>query len=216
MAITTYSELQSAAATWLIRSDLSARIPEFITLAEARLNRVLRMRRAEAEASLTATPSSRSISLPATFAEPLNLWLIRDGDREALHFRDPNLMEAQDESGEPEYWGIDSANVVFERPCDQAYSFVLRYLAKFALSDASPTNALLTDAPDVYLFATLCEAGPFLRDDTLLASFEGKLSRAIREVNAKEHRSKAMQTLSTEVAQLTGRRDSAYDITRDV
>jgi hypothetical protein len=214
VAVTTYSELQTAAANWLIRSDLTARIPEFISLAEARLNRVLRMRRAEAEASLTATPASRSIALPSTFAEPLNLWILRDGDREALDFREPGLMEAESESGEPEYWGIDGTNVVFERPCDQAYGFVLRYLAKFALSDASPTNALLTDAPDVYLFATLAEAGPFLRDPELAGSYETKLSRAIRELNAKEHRSKAMQPLVTEIAQMVGRRDSSFDITR--
>jgi hypothetical protein len=215
MAISTYAELQTAAATWLIRNDLTARIPEFISLAEARLNRVLRMRRAEAEASLTATPASRSITLPTTFAEPLNLWISRDGDRVAMEFREPVLMEAESESGEPRLWGIDGTSLVFERPCDSAYSFVLRYLAKFALSDASPTNALLTDAPDAYLFATLCEAGPFLRDETLLASYEGKLSRSIRELNAKEHRSKAMQPLATEVAQVTGYRNRAYDITRD-
>jgi hypothetical protein len=47
MAITTYAELQAAAANWLVRGDLTARIPEFITLAEARLNRVLRARMAE-------------------------------------------------------------------------------------------------------------------------------------------------------------------------
>ena len=30
MAITTYAQLQTAAANWLDRTDLSARIPEFI------------------------------------------------------------------------------------------------------------------------------------------------------------------------------------------
>ena len=33
MAITTYAELQAAAANWLVRADLTARIPEFIALA---------------------------------------------------------------------------------------------------------------------------------------------------------------------------------------
>jgi hypothetical protein len=30
MAISTYAELQAAAAGWLVRGDLTARIPEFI------------------------------------------------------------------------------------------------------------------------------------------------------------------------------------------
>ena len=55
-------------------------------------------------------------------------------------------------------WTIDGGSLAFDRPCDQAYGFVLRMLAKVALSDAVPTNGLLTDYPDAYLFATLCEA----------------------------------------------------------
>ena len=39
MAITTFSELKTAVANWLDRSDLTDRIPEFIALAEARHRR---------------------------------------------------------------------------------------------------------------------------------------------------------------------------------
>ena len=42
MSISTYAELQTAVANFLDRSDLTDRIPEFITLAEARFNRVIR------------------------------------------------------------------------------------------------------------------------------------------------------------------------------
>ena len=43
MAINTYATLQTAVANWLDRSDLTDRIPEFIALAEARMNRTLRL-----------------------------------------------------------------------------------------------------------------------------------------------------------------------------
>jgi hypothetical protein len=214
MAITTYAELKAAAANFLIRGDLTTRIPEFIALAEARLNRVVRKRQAETDAALTATPGSRAIALPSTFSEPLNLWIVRDGEREALNYLDPILSEASEVQGEPRYWGIDGANVAFERPCDQAYSFVLRHLAKYALSDSATTNTLLTDAPDVYLFATLCEAGPFLRDAELAGAYEAKLGRAISELNAKDGRSKSRQRLVTEVAAMTGSRGGGFDINR--
>ena len=42
MALSNYSELQSAVADWLERGDLTARIPDFIRLAEVQLNRLLR------------------------------------------------------------------------------------------------------------------------------------------------------------------------------
>ena len=47
MAISNYTELNTAVANWLDRDDLTDRIPEFIALAEARFNRLLRIRAME-------------------------------------------------------------------------------------------------------------------------------------------------------------------------
>ena len=44
MAISNYAELQTATANWLDRTDLTARIPEFIDLAESTFNRTIRNR----------------------------------------------------------------------------------------------------------------------------------------------------------------------------
>ena len=200
MAITTYAELQAAAANWLVRVDLTARIPEFITLAEARLNRVLRSRLAESEAPLTAVIGGRTLPLPADFAEPLGLWRLRPEGREALRFVEPSLLGASSLRGEPACWTVDGGAVAFERPCDQAYGFVLRMLTKFRLSEAQPTNALLSECPDAYLFATLCEAAPFLRDAELAGAYEARFDRAVAEINAKAARSRSAVTLSTELA----------------
>src|SRR5262249_46178746 len=191
--------------------DLTARIPEFIDLAEARLNRVLRARLAEAEASLAATTGVRTIPLPAGFAEPLALWIMQGTDRQPLRFVDASLLAAATRQGQPTRWSIDGANLAFERPCDQAYAFVLRMLVKFALSDSAPTNALLSDYPDVYLFAVLAEAGPFLRDAELAQAYAERLERAIGEINTKEARARAARTLATE---LPRRPDASFDIKR--
>src|SRR4051812_14862616 len=94
MAITTYAELQAAAANWLVRGDLTARIPEFIALAEARLNRVLRARLAESEAALTASVGSRSVPLPAGFAEPVALSILKSDGRCVLRFVERSLLGA--------------------------------------------------------------------------------------------------------------------------
>ena len=56
MAINTYSTLQTAVANWLDRNDLTDRVPEFISLAEATFNRVLRLRAMETTVA-DATPS---------------------------------------------------------------------------------------------------------------------------------------------------------------
>lgn len=215
MAITTYAELQAACANWLVRSDLTARIPEFIMLAEVRLNRELRKRQAEVDAPLVGVVNSRYIPLPANYDEGLNLWWVdpASGRTPVARFIDPALIETTVTPGRPYQWTIDGSNLAFERPCDQAYAFTLRMLGKYALSDASPTNDLLTDYPDAYLFGALAEAGPFLRDADVLSMYQQKLDASIASINAKDARSRAPQTLSTEPGMLTFRgRRSGFDI----
>jgi hypothetical protein len=202
MAITTYAELCAAAANWLVRDDLSPRIPEFVTLAEARLNRVLRARLAETEAALMLGVGARTLALPTGFAEPLRLWLVRPEGREALRLVEPSLLGAVSLRGEPAAWAVDGGAIAFDRPADRTYDLVLRMRSKVRLSDAAPTNAILAEAPDVYLFATLCEAAPYLRDGELAASYELRLERAIDELNLLDARSRSGVTLSTELAQV--------------
>ena len=65
MAINTYSTLQTAVANWLDRDDLTARIPEFIALAETRINRALRIRAMETVSTAISTASgTREYALP--------------------------------------------------------------------------------------------------------------------------------------------------------
>ncbi len=64
MAITTYTELQAAIASWLNRGDLTAQIPDFIALAEADINAQFDIRSIETDQALTAVVSSRFVPLP--------------------------------------------------------------------------------------------------------------------------------------------------------
>jgi hypothetical protein len=209
MALSTYSDLKSATADWLERSDLNPRIPDFIALAESRLNRLFRGRMNEVNAALTATPGLRTITLPATFSEAVSVHL---GGCDELRFIDPALMEVHTTAGRPDFWAIDGGSLVFERPADQAYAITLRHLRKFALSDAEPTNPILTDYPDLYLFGALLEAAPFLRDADLMALFQGRFDIAMQEATNKENQSRAHGKLRSDPAI---RRPQAYDIRFD-
>jgi hypothetical protein len=206
MSLSTYSDLKSATAEWLERSDLNPRIPDFIVLAESRLNRLFRGRMNEVNAALEATPGSRAITLPATFSEAVSVHM---WGCDELRFIDPALMEAHSTAGRPEFWAIDCGSLLFERPADQAYAVTLRHLRRFALSDAEPTNPILTDYPDLYLFGTLLEAAPFLRDADLMALFQGRFDVAMQEATNKENQSRAHSKLRSDPAL---RRPQAYDI----
>ena len=198
MALTTYAQLKTAVADWLERGDLADRTGDFIALAESRLNRVLRLRMMETEESLTATVGLRTVALPLGFREPVRLWLQRSDGRAALRFVDPAVIEAKAASGEPETWTLNAGAIAFDRPCDRAYGLTLRMLGRLALSEAQPTNAVLSDYPDLYLFGALVEAAPYLRDAELLALFSARLDAALLEARAKEARGRALSTLGVE------------------
>ena len=198
MALASYSDLQAAIADWLERGDLATRIPDFITLAESRLNRMLRLRLMESEVALSASVGARTVALPATFTEPVALWLEQDSGRELLRFVDPAVITVSTTAGLPRAWTVNGGFIAFERPCDQAYGFTLRMLGALALSIGTPTNPILAAYPDLYLFAALVEAAPYLRDNDLMATFSARLDAALAEVSAKEARSRALSTLAFE------------------
>ena len=54
------------------------------------------------------------------------------------------------------------------------------YWAKVTpLSDSAPTNWLLTESPEVYLFGALCEATPFIKEDERVALWQEKRGMAV-------------------------------------
>lgn len=198
--ISTYSELQSAVAGWLNRSDLTARIPDFITLAESRLNRRLKLRVMETEATLSVSSGAQSVALPTGYIEPMGLWADDATERRELRYLDPVQMPDETAAGTIHYWTITGENIAFERPSSEALSLTLRYLKAFALSDAEPANWLLTNHPDVYLFATLVEAAPYERDTEALGIWSARLEGALTEIENKEARSRSLTTLSVDPA----------------
>lgn len=203
MALSNYSDLLSAVASWLNRSDLTERIPDFITLAESRLNRELRLRVMEEEdTTLTVASGDRTVALPTGFLEPIGLWVSEASDRRQLTYLSPVQMDVLTSSGKVFYWTITGGNIAFERPASPALSLVVRYLKSFALTEAAPTNWLMTNHPDAYLFSVLVEAAPYLRDDNLLGIWSARLQQSLDEINAKEARSRSLTILDTGLADM--------------
>ena len=186
MAITTYSELQAAIADWLNRSDLTARIPDFIALAETRINRDLRAR--EQQVIATANVDTPFFALPGDFLE-FKSFRITDtgGSAFELMLSTPEQISAalaeSSVSNTPRFVTIIGDQFQLWPSPDQMYVGSLAYVRKVpALSDAAPTNWLLSDAPDVYLYGALMAAGPFLRDNEALVTFKALFDEALEAI----------------------------------
>jgi len=185
MAISTYSELQASIAGWLNRSDLSAVIPDFISLAEAQFNRVMRAREMQAQATVNA--SSAFFALPADFAEIKSLRLTDgSGTWELIAATPEQLSSGMAESSTPsvpQFYSILGDQLQIYPPPNKAYSGNLIYVRLLpALSAANPTNWLLTSSPDAYLYGSLVQASQYLRDAEGLATWKALLEQAIEEV----------------------------------
>lgn len=183
MAISTYSELKTAITDWMERSDISGSAEDFVTLAEAKLNRKLQA--VEADVTLTGTVNSRAIDISSyNVIEGLVLYLNDDGDEIELTKKAEGTFPQRDDADEPEIWSLDGDNINFDCKMDEAYTFRFRYVGRFALSDAAPTNSLLTNHPDVYLAACIVWGGLYTQNPDLVIGYKALLDEFIRETQA--------------------------------
>ena len=168
MAITTFSELKTAVANWLDRSDLTDRIPEFIELAEARHRRDFKLRRMETRVTANTADGTEYYTLPDNFVAMRNIQLNTD-PKTALEYLTPEQMDrvrGGSTTGKPKAYSI-IGNTFQLRPIpDSVYEIEMLYYKYFTgLSDSNTTNDMLTYHPDAYLYAVLLEAEPYLQND---------------------------------------------------
>ena len=215
MAISTYAALKSEITSWSLRNDslVTDRIPNFIALAEARINRSIATRENEVETELSMTPGSRYVALPASFNYPLGLWLKAWLPRQRLQqVLASELPVKTNVSGYPEYWAVDGSNIAFDKLASAAHTFDLRYVADKTLSDTSPANYVLTNYPDLYLWGSLVELASFVRDDKELQKYEARYQQALQDAMDNENSAKERAPLATEIA--ANNRNGRFNILR--
>lgn len=192
MAITTYSELQTALDNWLVRSDLSSRTPEFIDLAEAGFNRDIRHRRMIATTTLTTVGGTATVALPSDYLEARALVLETTPKRVLQAASTGQIAQdyADGETDKPVIYAIEGSNVRFGPTPDSAYSVTLTYYQQIpALTGANTSNWLLTNHPDVYLYGSLVAAEAFLMNDERLPVWGALLTRALEGLGLESKRS---------------------------
>lgn len=74
MSIATYAQLQTAIAEWANKTNLTAKLPDFVTLAEAKFNRLLRTRWQEATLAATGIDADFHIAIPSDAVAVKSFW----------------------------------------------------------------------------------------------------------------------------------------------
>lgn len=192
MAITTYSELKTAVADWLNRSDLTSAIPNFISLAEAQMSRQIRHRKMVMRA--TATMDTPYFAVPADWKETIRFQLNTNPITPLLYVTPEQLLEDSQvytSAGQPMFFTtIGQQFEVLPQP-DGSYDAELLYYSKLTpLSDAAPTNWLLTESPDIYLYGTLAQSAPYLKEDERTAIWTSLYEKFIEDMRIADERAR--------------------------
>ena len=182
----TYSSLQSKIADWLHRQDLTSAIPDFIAIAEARMNGDLLARDMESTTTLTTVSSSAYVATPSDMLEVYRMQLAST-PYTTLQYMSPDklAMKYAGQSGAPERFTVVGGSFQFGPTPDGAYSLTLDYRGKLApLSTVTTTNWLLQKWPYAYLYGSLCASAPYLRDDNRVPVWEQEYKKIITQINS--------------------------------
>lgn len=182
MSFTTYAELQTTIAGYLARSDLTTQIPDFITLAETRLRRDLRIRQMLSTTTLTCTSGTATVNIPSDFLEVKD-FVVTGNPVMPLNYESPSLFSRNSRSmdaGKPLNYTVLASTFKLAPIPDSNYTLSLVYsIAPPFLSTSNTSNTFLTVCPDLLLYASLLEAEPYLMNDARINTWGTMYDRAI-------------------------------------
>lgn len=185
MAITTYSELQTAVADFLARTDLTDDIKNFISLAEARMSRELSTRSQEKRVTATTTADDEFISLPTDLRE-IRVIKLNSSPQRVLEYYTPQQFYKEypnTAGGRPEAFTIIGTEVAIRPVPSEAETVEMIYGEGLtSLSDTTTTNTILTRHPDAYLYGTLSHAYTFLMDEARAQVYDQYFNRSVEEI----------------------------------
>lgn len=196
--LTTYSGLRAAVADYLGRDDLTSRIPDFIRMAEARLNRDVRMRVMERRAFHHINAGQDEVSLPwrredghwDVFLEMRDIVWKGSGRTVNLTYLPADAYAGRlHETGEPLRYAIIGKSLFLVPVSDSDGQLELSYWAEIPpLSSVQTTNDVLQTAPDLYLYASLIESAPWARSSVPVDLWTRYYQEARERVREAENR----------------------------
>lgn len=223
----TYTGLKASVADFLNRSDLTASIPDFIVLAEAQMARrfISRIkqgmdfpRRLVAKDTISIASSAEFASVPSDFMGPLELILDGSPIIELAYLENANLQHEKAKncwSGAPKWYTVDGSQIQLYPVADQAYTAELTYISRVPALSVTPTNWILTDHPDAYLYGALTASAPYLKDDGRTEMWGTLFTTAIDDICNSDPMPTEKAILRSGIPRARAYRWSGWDISTD-
>lgn len=193
--ITDYASLVTTVTEYLARDQdmtLIARIPTFIQLFEAKMNRTLLHPLMETRSTTTVDTGSNEpefISLPSDFQTMRRVRLSSVTGKPRLDFKTQTQLDdyrysIDNVTEQPVYFTIMGNEMELAPTPNEDYTLEMVYRAKIpALGASNTSNWLLLLAPDLYLYGALLESAPYIKEDARLQTWGLGLSTALEDLN---------------------------------
>ena len=178
MALVTYSDLTTSIGRWLHRtgdSNLTADIPDFVVLAEARMYGKLRVR--EMETTMSTVMASGVIAVPTNYVELKDAYITSTTPYGSLARKTAEWIydtyPDRTATRQPVAIAREGSNFIFGAYPDSNYTVKFVYYNRIAALSGA-LNGLWTKYPGMWLYGSLLEAAPYLKNDSRMPVWQMK------------------------------------------
>lgn len=185
MGLTDYSGLIAAVDQWMVYDDITGAASDVIPVAQALINREVRIRQMEQRQEYSAQ-TTQSMTLPDRFVEGIVLYENSEAGG-VLQYLPPDVFwrsqDARTGLGQPAFYTILGDKILLAPTPDEARDYVLHYY----IGDDDIVNmdfatiqqqAIFANAPDIYLWAICMEGAMMIGDPERFAEFQAKYENA--------------------------------------
>lgn len=185
--ITDYASLRQTIADWLARADLTNQIPTFIQLAEKRMNKDLRV--LDMHTQVTGVATDKQIIIPDDCLEIASVRILLGTIYKEIHPLPPERLADKEITTYFPIGYVRIGSILYliggNTSAESPLSYSMAYYTTISALSDTPTvveapgggtttiynnnNWLLTKEPGMYLYASLIETAPYLKDDPRLA-----------------------------------------------
>lgn len=193
LSVTTYATLLTTLASYAARDDLTTLgfWPLAVQLCEAKANRSLRSKEMEQRSTASVDMNSSEpefVSLPSDYQSMRRVRLSGVAGKPALVYMAPEKLDEKrfanaNVISQPQNFTIIGDEMELWPTPDSAYVIEMTYRKNIPALATNSSNWLLTNHPDFYLYGSLLEAEPYMKNDARIQLWGQLYSNVIADIN---------------------------------
>lgn len=180
MALAAYSDILTGVANELSRADLTSFIPDWVVLAESRINKNLRVR--QMETTMSTVMAAGVIAVPTNYVALKDAYITSTTPFQSLERKTANWIydnyPNRVADNTPKFIAREGTSFIFGPYPDGNYTVKFAYWNRL-LPLSTGVNSVFTAYPGLWLFGALCESAHKLKDDKRIPMWEARFKELL-------------------------------------